>query len=285
MQNLLEICKNTPTDLLVIGSNDVGLLQIENNSDEVLEIRSFELPMISNNSINVTSETSPNHEQGGESNEVMFNTLTNVDDEQNQWRDMVMPLEAEIFSSKHHYSIGSYAEKFDDEQLKASFEKKRSTKPSIRALEEPFIVTVDLYNPLAIPLTFTKLQLVAEHENDGEICLITGAKLLNEQEGKKQWTFNGSKEIFGEPDLLHDSVNTKNAFVVNKQDIEIEPKSFIKVYLHMCPLVPGKLSIKGMRCKLFDQVWVFHEFNVSGPLLRMTREQRSKRGMFCFYVK
>ena len=47
--------------------------------------------------------------------------------------------------------------------------------------------------------------------------------------------------------------------------------------MSLCPLVKGDLEIVGVRCRVFDDIWVLHSFNLKGELLQNTRSNRANR--------
>jgi hypothetical protein len=66
-------------------------------------------------------------------------------------------------------------------------------------------------------------------------------------------------------------------FVVTKQGVELTSGAQVVVSVGLTPLVQGDLEILGVRFKLQDQVWVYHHFDIPGPLLNDTRSNRANR--------
>ena len=67
-------------------------------------------------------------------------------------------------------------------------------------------------------------------------------------------------------------------FVVTKSDVKLKAGETLTLSAGLSPLIQGDLEIIGVRCMLFDRVWVFHPFDVKGPLLQDTRTNRANRG-------
>jgi hypothetical protein len=59
----------------------------------------------------------------------------------------------------------------------------------------------------------------------------------------------------------------------------MEPRSAVFVSLELCPLVMGELEIVGVRCKIFNEIWVYHKFNVPRHLLQNNTGNRAKNRM------
>ena len=107
-----------------------------------------------------------------------------------------------------------------------------------------------------------------------------------------KWTFQSSDVVFVIPDFCRVSTERnddtaidawKSAedvepfFVVTKTNISILPETKQVAAMSICPLVRGNLEVLGVRCRLFDSVWVFHPFDIKGPLLQDTRANRANR--------
>lgn len=180
------------------------------------------------------------------------------------------------------------------ERMKRSASYKDSA--PVRALKEPIAVQFTLGNPLAIPIDLCDLQLVArmKSESGDGVCTNEGAvtiRPLVASNEKQTWTFQSSDVEFelaefcrvssGRGDSERDSWKSAEDvdpyFVVTKTDLTLEPESHKTVSASICPLVLGSLEVVGMRCRLLDDVWVYHPFDIKGPLLQNTRSNRANR--------
>ena len=172
--------------------------------------------------------------------------------------------------------------------------------PPVRALMEPLAVEFSIRNPLGIPIDLTALQIVAtmtKKANDSAICTnedaIAITPLANKNEGRK-WTFHSTALEFEVPDFCRlavdgasgqDETRTKwksalevePYFVVTKDSFTLEAGSSRTIAISVCPLVEGNFEILGVRCRLFDDIWVYHPFKVKGELLQNTRTNRANR--------
>mmetsp|Transcript_1241 Transcript_1241/g.2203 ORF Transcript_1241/g.2203 Transcript_1241/m.2203 type:complete len:647 (+) Transcript_1241:74-2014(+) len=109
-----------------------------------------------------------------------------------------------------------------------------------------------------------------------------------------RWQFHGSDHEFQSPDFIcqlpidssQDDLSSSSSdiaqgsgphFVVTKSMVKIGPSSDANVSLKLCPLVEGDLQIHGVRFRLSGEVWIYHHFDLKGPLLQNSRENRSKR--------
>jgi hypothetical protein len=66
-------------------------------------------------------------------------------------------------------------------------------------------------------------------------------------------------------------------FVVTKSNITIPPETKMVTSGSICPLSHGNLEVLGVRCRLFYSVWMYHPFDIKGPLLQNTRSNRANR--------
>jgi hypothetical protein len=169
-------------------------------------------------------------------------------------------------------------------------------KPPVRAQTEPFFVEFTMMNPLGIPIDLADLQLVAKMtDHDGErVCTNEDAifitPLVSYNEIPK-WAFHSTKEEFrvadfcrissgsgrGEKEKWKSGEEATPFFVVTKASITLEPESRTTASLGICPLEQGNLEILGVRFRLFDDVWLYHRFEIKGPLLQNTRSNRANR--------
>ena len=173
----------------------------------------------------------------------------------------------------------------------------------VRATSEPLAVTFSLKNPLGLDIDLVDMQVVALlacpktgllHTNEYSISTNkeeaagSSPKSLAE---KRKWTFHGSDDQFQSPEFMcqlsmdDNSSSSASAidsdsgpyFVVTKSLLKVGPNADAVASLKICPLVEGDLRILGVRFHLLDEVWIYHRFDVKGPLLQDSRVNRSKR--------
>lgn len=168
--------------------------------------------------------------------------------------------------------------------------------PPVRAEMEPLVVEFAVSNPLAIPIDLADMQVVARmtSEDKSQICTNEDAiKItpLRSYDKMEKWTFNDSHVEFEVPDFCRLSTvggdpekqswkaaeELQPLFVVTKASMTLEPESQRTVFASICPIRQGNLEIIGVRCRLLDDVWVFHPFNIKGELLQNTRSNRANR--------
>ena len=288
LQNLFNICKHSPS-VAMIAAKQMQTMTYDNisekvedeNSLEALELPCMDLPKVFDHTISIAPGRGDNFRNTNDNNRILRESSSIVieDEDTSINADLVESFRAEM-AIKVPTAV-EYIKKLD-EIKKDQFSSKKSKGDHVKtiALEEPFVVSLHLFNPLSIPLTLNRVQLVAKYE-DGVVDLGNGFNSNNSSKPKENrcWNFKGSDEIFHCPDLCFPpDISTNPHFVVTKQTIEMNPKDVVPLNMNICPLLCGKLSIIGMRFKLFGQVWIFHQFRIPGPFLRNTREQRAKRG-------
>jgi len=170
-------------------------------------------------------------------------------------------------------------------------------KPPVRALMEPLSVEFTIRNPLGIPIDLVDLQVVARMSrttsNGTSLCTNEDAiqiTPLANRNDQRQWTFHSSKLEFSVPHFcrVEDGESSSRSkwksamevdpyFVVTKTSMTLPPGSSETVSPYICPLVEGDFEILGVRCRLLDDVWVYHPFSVKGELLQNTRSNRANR--------
>ncbi len=161
--------------------------------------------------------------------------------------------------------------------------------PVVRARGEPIFCDFQMKNPLGMEVDFTEIQLVAKmvEKSDGnkKTCTNEFAIQLNDSAladfQKSDWTFASTDDLrFKIPQFCRISEeNVKSCtsaqvnpfFVVSKQSVNLPAEGETMVSLGITPLVEGDLEILGVRFKLQDKVWLYHEFDIPGPLLKDTR--------------
>ena len=190
----------------------------------------------------------------------------------------------------------------DKEEREAEHRERQKKKggvrtPEVRAKSEPLSVTFSLKNPLGLEIELTEMQLVASltsklgvsHTNEFPI-----SKQGSNSIAGKGWTFHGSKTQYHTPKFMcqvpPDSDSSGGAseidkvtgphFVVTTSSTTMGPNSDTTVALKICPLVEGDLKILGVRFHLLGDIWIYHQFDLPGPLLQDNRVNRSKRGKY-----
>lgn len=229
------------------------------------------------------------------------------------WIDMTNTMEAELRASLDTAAIGtsltadailSSLRKLETdramERKTTSTLLEKQTK-STRACGEPFLVTVVFANPLDVQLQLTEIQLVAELQVRADQSNLTGSNVTRDPTAKngnssffsekgsaKTWSYNCCPDIvFKVPAFYADSSNSNSSleeeggmspsFCVEVKDVSMDASSVCTVSLAICPLTEGELNIVGLRCKIFDHIWMYHHFSIRGPLLQDTRQHRAYR--------
>ena len=179
--------------------------------------------------------------------------------------------------------------------------------PEVRATSEPLSVTFSLKNPLGLDIELMDMQLVASfscpksglvHTNEFSV---TSKDYHSQTVDKKNWKFHGSSHQFQSPEFMYqhpiDSTDTSSSeasvideksdpyFVVAKSSMKLSPNSDAMASLKICPLVEGELKILGVRFHLLGEIWIYHQFDLPGPLLQNTRDNKSRRGKVICYVE
>ena len=172
----------------------------------------------------------------------------------------------------------------------------RGELPPVRARGEPLLVEFSIINPLNIPVDMSDIQLVARMTHaDGRIFTNEDAidiPAFTKMEQPQTWKFESSEMEFqvarfsrlspvkGSDNKAWTSGEDvdKPYFIVSKCNLQLEECGRSSLALAICPLVEGSLEILGVRSRLLDDVWVYHPFEVNGPLLHNTRTNRANRG-------
>ncbi len=279
-------------------------------SYRVLEVHDINIPHIHDGSISV--ETS---QLASFSDSIQFGTPSQGLEA--IWQEMMNSTEAELnamseYNNFDYQSLPSskiltekVISKLDEEYAKAIFaaksKKNLSLNPIVRAKMEPITVSFTISNPLGFLVPISSLQLVARMKckTTGRVC--TNAEAINipskdkKKSHDKKWKFYSSNEEFVVADFsrlsasIEDSNKTWIAqcdhegeplFVVTKKAIAMDGMSKRVVRLSLCPMVMGDLEIIGVRCKIFNEIWVYHTFSVLGPILQNNASNRGQRGEF-----
>ena len=198
---------------------------------------------------------------------------------------------AKIDDPQHRRFIAEIdKEKQNRAMVERSKRKNKKPLPVVRAKGEPIFCDFEMKNPLGIEVRLTEVQLVArmvEKSSSGsnKTCTNEFAIQLNDSTlsefQKSDWTFSSTDDLqFKIPQFCRISEeNVKSCmsaqvnpfFVVTKQDVSLSGEGKTSVSLGIVPLVEGDLEILGVRFKLQDKVWLYHEFDIPGPLLKDTR--------------
>ena len=186
----------------------------------------------------------------------------------------------------------------------------QASSPSVRTRMEPISLTFTISNPLSMDITVTDIQLVANIRcsttdrvctNQEAIGINSLPSVTGNKQNKKKWKFNCSCEVFEVPDFAfisptdeqnagikkdyaaaqywasaHDS-NIHPFFVVTKEKRDIGQGAKVSITLGICPLVNGDLDILGVRCKIFNELWVYHPFKMLGQFCHDTPFNRANR--------
>ena len=164
--------------------------------------------------------------------------------------------------------------------------------PAVRARGEPIFCDFVLRNPLGVEIEVGQLQLVAKMvDNQEHLCTNEGGiriQTLSSTAYDQTWTFASTDLLeFSVADFCRlsapnerkcKSAEDQPFFVVTKRSLNLAPGGETVVSAGLTPLVEGNLEILGVRCKLFNKVWVYHSFDIQGPLLQNNRTNRANRG-------
>jgi hypothetical protein len=167
--------------------------------------------------------------------------------------------------------------------------------PTVRTRGEPLFCDFLVQNPLSVEIQVTELQLVAKMVEDTSerVCTNLDAiriktPLSSTVGDDPTWSFASTEALeFSVPEFCRSSESNENKcnsakenpfFVVTKRKLELAAGGEIVVSAGLTPLVEGNLEIIGVRCKLFDKVWVYHPFDIPGKLLQNNRTNRANRG-------
>jgi len=294
----------------------VQVVRYTRSASRVLELPNMNLPCIEDSTVNVVAEETScvrrdNVSSFGDAGmgsdlvweELMLTTIAElraVDSSKHQKLDddVVTKVLARIEDPEIR-SVIAQIDKEKSNRNKIERAKRSPTfkeNPPVRAQMEPLSVEFFISNPLGIPIDLAALQLVAKmtDESGERLCTNEDAVTITPLESSNEtqkWTFHNSNADFEAADFCRISAGkddpTKETwrtaderspfFVVTKKDITLDPESRRNISASICPMVQGNLEILGVRCRLFDDVWVYHPFDVKGPLLQNTRSNRASR--------
>mmetsp|Transcript_27462 Transcript_27462/g.55151 ORF Transcript_27462/g.55151 Transcript_27462/m.55151 type:complete len:1702 (+) Transcript_27462:4357-9462(+) len=186
----------------------------------------------------------------------------------------------------------------DKEEREAEYRERQKRKGNartveVRATSEPVTVSFTVTNPLGLDIELTEMQLVASLSCPNSGSLHSNEFTISDEQydpsTPKIWKFHGSDTEFESPDFMHqgsiDADGSRVAlvdkynpyFVVTKKTVKMTPSSSTVASLEICPLSKGDLEVIGVRFKLLGEVWIYHRFDLPGPLLQDTQLNRSKR--------
>jgi len=314
LQNLLDIFRQNPDEAFkaaeTMRSRMTHVIEGEDPSSRkhpspLREIPGMELPRVMDENIRVLLEHQMESKQHsgievGDGEEK--NNEKVIPGSDSLWQIMSCNLEAELRvvnstsgdkNVTRDEMITKVLEEIDEEKYKIESTQKKNAKnptnlPAKRHRSEPIVVQTQVSNPMDIQLYLTDVQLVASFRDseNGFMCTneYTPDTDGENKEEKKRYNFRSSLRNFETPDfVLHkgdhpESKENESSFVVEKQSFVLDPNETKHVSLGVCPLKEGSLVIRGMRWKLFNDLWIYHEFKTQGPLLQDTPEHRSNRG-------
>ena len=293
----------------------VQVVRYTKGASRVLELPNVDLPVIDDSTVTVLAEEASHHRQEsvpcfGEARkgsdevweELVLATLAElraaaeakaqVDDEiisktlQKIKDPEIRKVIAEMDKERANRNLRSRARRSD------SFKEE----PPVRAQMEPFFVEFAVSNPLHLPVDLADLQLVARMtgRESRKVCTNEDAVKITPLvsfDEKRAWSFHSSDAEFsvahfcricsGEGDSLKEKWKSGEEespfFVVTKTNITLDPESRKSISLGICPLLTGELRILGVRFRLFDDVWLYHPFEIKGELLQNSRSNRANR--------
>ena len=197
---------------------------------------------------------------------------------------------AKIEDPQHRRFIAEIdKEKQNRSLVERSKRKSKINLPVLRARGEPIFCDFQMKNPLEIEVNFTEIQLVArmveKSKGNEKTCTNEFAIQLNDGTlsdfQQSDWTFTSTDEMqFKIPHFCRISEeNVKSCmsaqvnpfFVVTKHAVNLSAEGETMVSVGIVPLVEGNLEILGVRFKLQGKVWLYHTFDIPGPLLKDTR--------------
>ena len=277
-----------------------------------LEIPNMNLPKIFDSTIKVTTTSLSSSLKASPADHATFGNPS--EGSELVWQDMMCSSQAELrasIKSAPHQPLQYSSEEFtnkvieeiDEEksnlQVKSRMKKTSNTEsPAVRAKLEPITVSFEVSNPLSVLVPISSMQLVARlvcsksHRVYSNVEALDIATDASETKPPKKWKFSGSEKLFEVPHFARVSPNSDNGdniwhsgiaknvdpfFLVSKGMIAMEARSKSTISLELCPLVMGELEIVGVRCKIFNEIWVYHKFQVLGSLLQNNVFNRANR--------
>jgi hypothetical protein len=212
-----------------------------------------------------------------------------VDSSKPHLDDTVTAALAKISDPKHRKVIAEIDKEKQTRNLIERSKRSGARKPSptVRARGEPLFCDFLMKNPLAVDVQVTQIQLVVRLvDSDNRLCTNQFAIQMTDASKTKdglqtEWTFASTDQLeftvpdfcrISEPDTrICKAADSDPFFVVTKHEVELPAGGEILLSAGLTPLVEGELEVLGVRWKLLDKIWVYHPFNILGPLLRDTR--------------
>ena len=305
IDHLIEICKTHKGEVLKtmeeielgvdgVKRKDTTQLVLASNLGlkKHLEIKNMGLPQIFDSSLRVECSRSSSFSTSGSS----FGKVAAGSD--SKWSSLQISTEAELRVAKHNAQGSPLTQalvRSIHEERTASLSRlkkvEKNNNISVRALKEPLTVSFMIANPLSVLVPVDGLQLVARLQcaQTKRVYTNEDTSILETSHNNKEFKFAGSDAVFGVADFSciidEELPNTEGPFyVVNKTARGLESGAKLRVSLEICPLVRGTLEIVGVRCKIFNEIWVYHKFNVVGELLQATVKNRENRGKVSLLV-
>jgi hypothetical protein len=264
------------------------VLKLTPNTRRILEIPEINIPHVHDNSLVVESCSMNNLDDA-----IQFGTACNGIEE--KWQDLTMETNAElktVYECSNHTFNGlpsaeiltkDVIEQLDQEHSTAKFLAKSKRKANImrteiRAKMEPISVSFSISNPLGYLVPISSLQLIVRlkckstkrvYTNIEPIQISPHEPTIN----NKKWRFSCHNDDFEVANFSRLSIidngtikswtsgETEPFFVVSQKAVALDGMSRKKIHLSVCPLVTGDLEIVGMRCKIFNELWVHHLFS------------------------
>jgi len=293
----------------------VQVVRYTKSASRVLELPNIDLPLVDDTTVKlITEEASEMHDdplsifgQVRRGSEEVWAELALSATAELRAVDISKSKESDEMVSKrvakiHDADVRAVIAQIDKEKANLTMKERSKRSHShteespTRALKEPITVEFEMTNPLGIPIDLNDLQLVARmtDEDGNRVCTSEDAikitPLVSSNE-KQRWSFNKTAIEYNVADFCRMSLNGRSTekqrwksaeevepfFVVTKTSLTLEAGAKLTVAARICPLVRGNLEIIGIRCRLFDEVWIFHHFILKGPLLQNTRQNRVNR--------
>mmetsp|Transcript_18906 Transcript_18906/g.28738 ORF Transcript_18906/g.28738 Transcript_18906/m.28738 type:complete len:1849 (-) Transcript_18906:41-5587(-) len=278
------------------------------SATRILEIPNMNLPKVFDSTLSVENTFAGNKTSNLEQSYTTFGEPSEGSRE--VWQDMMCCAQAELqvtvsgeaLSVKD--TITRVIQEIEEEKKKLSVAARirnissASDTPPIRAKLEPISVSFSVSNPLGVMVPVSSMQLVAKLRCAKTKRIFTNVEAIEisgthtEPKKTKKWKFSGSEKMFevahfsrlsplsetgGESWLSGSAEGVDPYFLVNKGKMAMDAGSKNTISLEICPLVMGELEIIGVRCKIFNEIWVYHQFKVMGELLHNTAYNRAHR--------
>ena len=289
-------------------SNEV--LKSTPGTRNILEIHHMNLPKIFDHTILIKNSSTLAYSESSSSDDTIFGVSADGSDA--IWEQMRCYSEAELKVSSNVCPdmsgmnwTQSVIEAIEEEQkqsrIQARIRKKSNDPqpPEIRSKLDPITVSFKMSNPLSVLVPVTSIQLVARLTCSKTHRVYTNLEAIEfslsddtSETMNKKWKFSGSDGLFEIPQFARVSPSTdaeteawhsgtENGvdpfFLVTTSRIAMDPSSDVHISLEICPLITGDLEILGVRCKIFNEIWVYSHFQIKGPLLHNNASNRRNK--------